>query len=128
MNRVNELKIYNFFHICARATLKEANYNGVFILFIYFAVNIMSFRVLTVHCQISSPEAIILLTLLKRLTKMYKLRPYKRQFTVLYLEQAVKWNCVVMYFVLFLVDIYSKSRREFHLYLLSRCRLSTNNY
>ena len=60
MNRVNELKIYNFFHICARATLKEANCNGVFILFIYFAVNITSFRVLTVHCQISSPEAIIL--------------------------------------------------------------------
>ena len=59
MNRVNELKIYNFFHICARATLKEANCNGVFILFIYFAVNITSFRVLTVHCQISSPEAII---------------------------------------------------------------------
>ena len=59
---------------------------------------------------------------------MYKLRPYKRQITVLYLEQAVKWNCVVMYFVLFLVDIYSKSRRVFHLYLLSRCRLSTNNY
>ena len=34
-------------------------YLFVFILFIYFAVNVMSFRVLTVQCQISSLEAIM---------------------------------------------------------------------
>ena len=34
-------------------------YSFVFILFIYFAVNVMSFRVLTVHCQISPLVAIM---------------------------------------------------------------------
>ena len=34
-------------------------YLFVFILFIYFAVDVMKFRVLTVHCQINSLEAIM---------------------------------------------------------------------
>ena len=35
MNRVNELKIYNFFHISSRETLKEANYNQWRFHFVY---------------------------------------------------------------------------------------------
>ena len=54
----NNFMYWRFFFIWL-VILFVFTYSFVFILFIYFAVNVMSFRVLTVHCQISSLEAIM---------------------------------------------------------------------
>ena len=54
----NNFMYWRFFFIWL-VILFVFTYSFVFILFIYFAVNVMSFRVLTVHCQISSLVAIM---------------------------------------------------------------------